>query len=374
MLSHELRNPLGAIVTATSMLKLGGGQVKQERLVEILDRQSRQMAHLLDDLLEASRVTQNKIELRRETVDLNGIARDAADAVRAQMDARGIHFTTHVGAEPLWVDGDPARLQQIQVNLLSNAAKYTPGGGHVALEVARDGTTAVIRVRDDGVGIPPEMLESIFELFVQSRRTLDRSAGGLGLGLTLVRSMVSMHGGTVTAESAGEGRGSTFTVRLPLATEPAVAPVATAPRRTLALPEQVRAVIVEDNTDSRELLCELLEQAGFACRATDSGVEALALIAEFQPDIAILDLGLPGMDGLEVARRIRRDLKNSHVCLIALTGYGQASDRATALAAGFDEHLVKPVQGEQLLSLLLQMRKSAEPGRRATVADSASSH
>jgi two-component system CheB/CheR fusion protein len=365
MLSHELRNPLGAIVTATSLLKAdGGGRVKRGRLMEILDRQSQQMARLLDDLLEASRVTQNKIELRRQVMDLAASARDAADAARGQMDARGIHFTTHFEVDPVLVDGDPARLQQIQVNLLNNAAKYTPRGGHVHLEVYREGDEGVVRVRDDGAGIPGDMLDSVFELFVQSSRTLDRAAGGLGLGLTLVRSLVAMHGGTVSAYSAGEGRGSEFVVRLPLAGARAATPALAPPRRLLEVPEAARVVIVEDNTDSRELLCELLEQAGFECRATDSGLTALALIDEFGPDIAILDVGLPGMDGLELARRLRADARHQAMCLIALTGYGQASDRTTAREAGFDEHLVKPVQGEQLLALLAELRGSAAARRR----------
>jgi two-component system CheB/CheR fusion protein len=360
MLSHELRNPLGAIVTATSMMKSdGSGQLKRDRLLEILDRQSQQMAHLLDDLLEASRVTQNKIELRRRIVDLRTVARDAADAIRGQMDDRGITFTLELPDEPVVVDGDPARLQQIQVNLLNNSAKYTPRGGHVVLSMVKDAAEAVVRVRDDGVGIPPQVLDSVFDLFVQSSHTLDRAAGGLGLGLTLVRSLVAMHGGTVAGYSEGEGKGSEFVVRLPLA--PQGATVAMMPRRrSVALGERAKVIIVEDNTDSRELLCELLEQAGFECRAAAAGSAALDVIEEFRPDVAVLDLGLPGMDGFELARRIRADERVSKTILIALTGYGQAADRAAAREAGFDEHLVKPVQGEQLLSLLVGMR-----GRRA---------
>jgi two-component system CheB/CheR fusion protein len=357
MLSHELRNPLGAIVTATSMLKAdgGSGRLKPARLLEILERQSQQMAHLLDDLLEASRVTQNKIELRKRVVDLAAVAGEAIDAMRPVMDDRGLHFAARVAEAPIWVEGDPARLQQIQVNLLSNAAKYTPRGGHVSLAVTAEDGAAVIRVRDDGVGIPGGMLDSIFELFVQSARTLDRSAGGLGVGLTLVRSLVTMHGGTVTARSEGEGRGSEFIVRLPLTRQAAVEEPPP-PRRRLPAAEAARVLVVEDNTDSRELLCELIEQSGFECRAAGGGVSALALVDEFRPDVAILDLGLPGMDGLEVARRIRADGRHGRIVLIALTGYGQAADRAAARDAGFDEHLVKPVQGDQLLALLARMR------------------
>jgi two-component system CheB/CheR fusion protein len=356
MLSHELRNPLGAIVTAASLLRSDGdGALRPERLIEILERQSQQMARLLDDLLEAGRVTQDKIELRRAVVDVGAIVREAAEAMRAQIEARGLHFTMHVTLEPLYVDGDPARLQQIHVNLLNNAAKYTPSGGHVMVEAMREDGHAVIRVRDDGVGIPRNMLESVFELFVQSNRTLDRAAGGLGVGLTLVRSLVSMHGGTVVAHSAGEGKGSEFVVRLPLAVD-AAPPAAPARRHWQPSASISKVLVVEDNTDSRELLCELLLQAGFECRAAETGLDALTAVDEFRPDVAILDVGLPGIDGFEVARRLRTHPRHASLCLIALTGYGQAADRATARDAGFDEHLVKPVHAEQLLSLLAEMR------------------
>jgi two-component system, chemotaxis family, CheB/CheR fusion protein len=356
MLSHELRNPLGAIVTATSLLKADSSpRLKPARLMEILDRQSQQMARLLDDLLEVSRVTQGKIELKKDLVDLRSIVAEAADAVRAQLESCGIHFSVELDPDVLPVDGDPARLQQIQVNLLTNAAKYTPSGGHVALSVRRENGEVVIRVRDDGMGIAPDMLDSVFDLFVQSARTLDRSAGGLGVGLTLVRSLVKMHGGTVTAHSEGEGKGSEFVVRLPIAPPRAVEePAHERPRPHLA--EGAKIVIVEDNRDSREMLCELLEQAGFSCGAAETGTEALAMIEELRPQIAILDLGLPEIDGFEVARRIRKNPHVAGIWLIALTGYGQASDRAVGKEAGFDEHLVKPVDTDELLRLLDEMR------------------
>jgi two-component system CheB/CheR fusion protein len=365
MLSHELRNPLGAIVTATAMLKGANGvHLPPAPVVGVLERQSQQMARLLDDLLEASRVTQNKIELRRHIVDLRSVAAEAADVVRAHMDTQGLRFTTELDADPVYVDGDPARLQQIQVNLLSNAAKYTPRGGHVHLQLRREGDEAVIRVRDDGAGIPPSMLESVFELFVQSSRTLDRAAGGLGVGLTLVRSLVEMHGGHVIAHSAGEGRGSELVVRLPMAKAVAIdhAPVLHA---RPPLPAGAHVVIVEDNADSREMLCALLGHAGFICHAAAGGASALELIDEVSPDVVILDVGLPEMDGFEVARRIRAKRRHDGMRLIAVTGYGQSSDREASRKAGFDYHLVKPVQTEQLLGLLAHMRGPVDTARPA---------
>jgi two-component system CheB/CheR fusion protein len=364
MLSHELRNPLGAIVTAIAMLKHDTGdgheQTRQRRGLAIVERQSVQMARLLDDLLEASRVTQNKIELRRRVLDLRRIAAEAADAVRGSMEARGVSFEASLPDEPLFVDGDPARLQQIQVNLLSNAAKYTPRGGHVRFSVERDGPDAVVRVRDDGAGLPPHMADSIFDLFVQATRTLDRAAGGLGVGLTLVRSLVEMHGGTVVAHSDGEGQGSEFVVRLPQVAVPAAeAPEA----RPDAAGRARRVLVVEDNADSREALCALLDNAGYDCRSAGSGTAALDLVSTFAPEVVILDLGLPEVDGFEIARRIRADARHAAAHLVALTGYGQATDRAASLAAGFDEHVVKPVQPDRLLDLLARLGPS--PGAAA---------
>ena len=361
MLSHELRNPLGAMVTATALLKsprASAGSIK--RFLDILDRQSEQMAHLLDDLLEASRVTQNKIALKRQVMDLRAAAREAAESVRGLFEARGLEFAVDLEGDPLWIDADPGRLQQIQANLLSNAAKYTPAGGHVSLRVASEGGQAVIRVKDDGAGIPPELAESIFELFVQSKRTLDRAAGGLGVGLTLVRSLVAMHDGSVQVQSEGEGKGSEFVVRLPITSKQTgaekPAPASPLPARRRLLHEGAKIVIVEDRADSRELLCELLSQEGFACRTAENGPEGLALIDQIEPDIAILDVGLPGMDGFEVARRLRADPRHAGMFLIALTGYGQATDRAYGRQAGFDEHLVKPVNVDEILSLLCALK------------------
>jgi two-component system CheB/CheR fusion protein len=367
MLSHELRNPLGAMVTATAMLKDAGADL-EARSVEILERQSRQMARLLDDLLEASRVTQNKIALRRRVVDLRAIAAEAAEAVRSAMAEKGLHFSVELVPDPIWVDGDAARLQQVQINLLSNAYKYTPRGGRVSLRVGADESGARIAVSDSGAGIPRAMIDSVFDLFVQGKQTLDHANGGLGVGLTLVRALVELHGGSVAARSDGQGKGSEFVVRLPVANRPASAPDvddAAAP----ALPAQLTVLIVEDNADSREMLCAILARAGLMCHGAADGHEALAMIEQFNPDIAILDVGLPGIDGLETARRIRANPRHQHIRLIALTGYGRATDKEATREAGFDYHLTKPVQPEDLLSLLARASVGAvdRPARRGVV-------
>ncbi|WP_437653485.1 chemotaxis protein CheB [Sorangium sp. So ce1182] len=352
MLSHELRNPLGAIVHATALLREdSAASGLDDKVLQILERQSAQMARLLDDLLEASRVTQSKIELRKRVLDLGSVVKDATDAVKNLMDSRGVNFSTIVDPEPIWVEGDPARLQQVQVNLLNNAAKYTPRGGHVTLEARRVDGHAVVRVKDDGLGIPKEMLDTVFELFVQSSRTLDRSAGGLGVGLTLVRGLVEKHGGTVSARSDGEGKGSEFEVRLPVTKRPREKEAARGtPLRKF--PKGSRVVVVEDNADGREALCALLKRAGFDCHSTDHGIAGIELMDAVLPHIAIVDIGLPGIDGLEFARRVREKRQHKDVYLIALTGYGQQNDRERACGAGFDEHLVKPVDLATLKRLL----------------------
>jgi two-component system, chemotaxis family, CheB/CheR fusion protein len=354
MLSHELRNPLGAIVTATQLMKNGSADGQRtERLLDVLTRQSLQMSRLLDDLLEVSRVTQDKIDLRTCTLDIRPLVRDAAETARQQLQARDIELVVDIDSEPLVIEADAARLQQIQANLFSNAAKYTPVGGHVQLSARREGAEVVLRVKDDGVGIPREMLGDVFELFVQSQHTLDRAEGGLGVGLTLVRGLVERHGGKVEVFSAGEGQGSEFVVRFPVSS----GTVAKVPEPTPVEPPPVQArplriVIVEDNDDSRSMLCELLELSGFQCHAAATGRVGLDLINELQPDVALVDIGLPELDGLEVARLLRRDARHETLFLVALTGYGQREDREAARRAGFDTHLVKPVDFDALLGLL----------------------
>jgi two-component system, chemotaxis family, CheB/CheR fusion protein len=351
MLSHELRNPLGAVVAATALLKKSSPD-QHAGFVRILDRQSTQMARLLDDLLEVSRVSQDKIDLRRRVFDLGPVVRDAADASRTLMQERGLELGLDVQPEPLMVDGDPARLQQVVANLLNNAAKYTPRGGHVALEARRDGDRVVIVVRDDGAGIREDLLEAVFDLFVQSSETLDRAQGGLGVGLTLVRSLVGMHGGDVTAHSDGAGKGSAFVVRLPLARGQDELQGPQRPESGPGLPRGASIVLVEDNADTRVMLSQLLTLAGFRCLSASDGPSGLALIERSRPAAAVIDLGLPEMDGFDLARavRVRSDIAGTY--LVAVTGYGQRADRAAALSAGFDEHLVKPADPARLIALL----------------------
>ncbi len=356
MLSHELRNPLAAVVTATQLLGDEGLPEPQKRLVEIVDRQSHQMARLLDDLLEASRVTQNKIEIRKLPMDLRTVVEEAAAAIRSLMSTSRLNFSFDIDPRPLTIDGDSARLQQVCVNLLTNAAKYTPQGGKVLLEATRENTDAIIRVTDNGVGIPPDMLDAVFDLFVQSSRTIERAQGGIGVGLTLARSLIGMHGGSIVASSEGEGRGSQFIVRLPLTTKDV--DESTVLLRKKAPATGTRIALIEDNDDSREMLCALLTRAGFECRTAADGLEALTLIDEFAPHAAVVDVGLPGIDGFEVARRVRAKNEHKKVTLIALTGYGQQSDRATAIEAGFDAHLVKPIRLEQLLAIFSPVAKN----------------
>jgi two-component system CheB/CheR fusion protein len=359
MLSHELRNPLAAIVNATQLLRRDAASEPSGRNVEVLERQAQQMTRLLDELLEAARVTQNKIELKKSLCDLTQIVRDAMEGAGGQLRERSIELTAELADAPLPIEGDPARLQQVVVNLLSNAGKYTPAGGHVVVRTRREGDQAAVSVSDDGAGIPRHMLESVFDLFVQSRRTLDRAAGGLGVGLSLVRALVKMHGGRVCARSDGEGKGSEFTVTLPVARSAwnlgAVAePPPSEAVGARAIPEGATVLLVEDNADSRETLCELLEDSGFHCRATDRGTAALEILKDLQPAAAIVDLGLPEIDGFELARRIRAIPQHAGMCLVALTGYGQPGDRLRAKEAGFDTHLVKPVKVDQLLEVLAQ--------------------
>lgn len=350
MLSHELRNPLSAIVNARKMIELGAND--PQRVAQgcgVIQRQSKQMSHLLDDLLDVARFTQGKIQLATETVDLTRLAADVLEIIGPLAVARQQQLEVAISPGPLWVRGDRRRLQQVQVNLLTNAVKYTPRSGSIKFIIQQEGSEAVVRVQDSGLGIAPEMLPRIFDLFVQCHDTVDRADSGIGVGLTLVRHLVDLHGGVVAAHSEGPGRGSEFTVRLPLAVPPP--PESSSPPETSEAPALRRIAIVEDNSDSRDTLYSLLRMDGYDVVAARDGLEGVNLILQQQPEVALVDIGLPGIDGYELARRVRNALGEG-IRLIALTGYGRDEDRRAVLAAGFDEHLVKPLDPDDLIRVL----------------------
>jgi len=354
MLAHELRNPLGAIQGAVHALTLMSPEPMSQRATAIIKRQVTHMARLVDDLLDVGRAVTGKIVLKRSPVNL-------ADAVKSSVSVIAAGNPTNQGridliSEPVWVSGDAVRVEQIIGNLVSNALKFTRGDGVVSVFVGREGDDAVLRVADQGIGIPPDMLPKIFDLFVQAHHTIDRSRGGLGIGLTLVRRLAELHGGTVHAHSDGEGRGSTFTVRLPSV----AAPVAKSDGNGQAKSnghdgkrsfESRRVLLVDDNHDSREMYRAVLLAHGHdVCEAAD-GEHALALLERGQDplDVAFIDIGLPGgMDGYELARRIRSHPAGANIRLVALTGYGFPEDRVHSRNAGFAKHLVKPVEPEAL--------------------------
>lgn len=353
MLSHELRNPLSAVLNAARLA--GRPDVDPESIEQacsVIQRQAQQMARLLDDLLDVSRVTQGKIAIRREPVDLTELVPEVVQAVRSLIDARNHTLHLEICPEPVRLLGDASRLLQIQENLLHNAAKYTPMGGEIWYRIDRDGDQAAIRIRDTGVGIPPEMGESVFDLFVQSNETLDRSDGGMGVGLTLVKTLVNLHSGTVSARSAGAGLGSEFIVTLPIMPD---LPEPRDKRTSGSLKTDGRGrtvLIVEDNADSREMLRLLLKFSGFEVFVAEDGQMGLEAIQRHHPDVALVDIGLPGLDGYELARRVRNNQHNQDVYLIALTGYGRPEDRQAVLDAGFNVHIVKPPKHDELLRLI----------------------
>ncbi len=350
MLSHELRNPLAAILSATRILELEkslDGHCREAS--HVVERQASHMARLLDDLLDVSRITHGRIVLRNEVVDLREATRSAIEALQPFFAEHGTRLIVDIPDEMVPVVGDPARLQQIQANLLSNASKYSPRGGEVRLEVLRGDHDVLIRVSDNGRGISPEQLPRMFELFVQGDQSLDRSEGGLGIGLTLMKTLVELHGGEVEAHSDGPGSGSTFTVRLPLAAPEMESaddqrPRSSGPVRTV--------VVVEDQDDARLMMKLLLERFGVTVFTAENGAEGVALIKQVKPDLALVDLGLPVMSGFDLARQIRHDGDGVVGRLIAVSGYGQDADIQAALEAGFDEHLTKPPDRDRLERLI----------------------
>ena len=360
-LAHELRNPLAAIMNGIATLDAIGAPTLGARTARgIIRRQTQHLANLLDDLLDVSRVAEGKLHLQPEPVDLGAVARAAVDGEAPRLEAKRQQVRVCVPAGPTWVRADPVRARQIAANLVNNACKYTPEGGTIDVVVESAGTEGVLRVHDTGIGIPPDRLEDVFGLFTQIEGSRGRGEGGLGIGLALVRRLATLQGGSVTAESAGPGRGSTFEVRLPLGPPPAA--VASGPPSAERRRETI--VLIEDDQDTRDLLAESLERAGHSVIAASSAGEGLAIVESNAPTVVITDIGLPDLDGFEVARRIRDGL-GRNCLLVAFSGYGQPEDRVRATRAGFDMHVLKPADPESLLDLIASWpgRAAASPTR-----------
>jgi signal transduction histidine kinase/CheY-like chemotaxis protein len=357
MLGHELRNPLSPILTAVQLMRLRGDGGARE--CEVIERQARHLARMVDDLLDVSRITRGKLVLHKDRLELSQVIAAAVETVQPLIDQRGHTLTLDLPGEALGVDGDPVRLAQALGNLLTNAARYTEPGGKISVSARREGSEWVVRVADNGIGLSAEALPRVFELFVQVGRT--GSVGGLGVGLALVRNLIQLHGGSVTAASEGVGKGATFELRLPALAAPSeAAPAAdpAAPVRSSSL----RILVVDDNEDAAELLAEGLRESGHQVSTAFAGPQALELARDLHPNTVLLDIGLPGMDGYELATRLRETLSQAPPRLIAITGFGQEADRLRSRAAGIDHHLAKPVDLSELESLLF------DPNRDRTIA------
>ena len=363
-LAHELRDPLAPLTNVLELLKHANG--RDDVLQQARDTMERQLSHLVqlvDDLLDMSRITRNRLDLRRQRVELSSIMHQALDAARPM--AASVNHELHVAlpSEPVYVNADPVRLAQVFGNLLTNACKYTEPGGHIWLTAELQGNEVVAKVRDTGIGIPGNKLASVFEMFSQLPAARELSQGGLGIGLTLVKRLVSMHGGTVQAYSAGAGQGTEFVVRLPVLNEPSQARPATSQDEAPRMPER-RILIVDDNRDSAASLAMLLETAGNITHEAYDGLEALEAAEKFRPDVVLLDIGLPKLNGFEVCRQIRAEPWGRNTTIIAVSGWGQDDDRRKSREVGFDHHMVKPVDYNTLLKLL------AEPPSEARLSSS----
>ena len=355
MLAHELRNPLAPITTAAQLLQRGSLDPQRARHAsDIIVRQAEHMTDLVNDLLDVSRVTRGLAEIEKEDLDVAAVVNGAIEQVRPLLDMKRHELRVEQWQQPLHVSGDRTRLVQVVSNILNNAAKYTPSGGQIALRVTSEGGEAVIAVSDNGQGIEPQVLPYIFDLFTQAERTPDRSQGGLGIGLALVKSLVALHGGRVAAFSQGPNKGSEFVIRLPLLSSSEA-------QETRQPPDQanegaVRVLVVDDNADAAQMLATLLEAHGHLVSVEYDGTSGLARALRERPEVMLLDIGLPDMDGHELARRLRSSPETANAMLIALTGYGQSEDRERARQAGFDRHLVKPADLSELLRILAEVR------------------
>ena len=356
ILAHELRNPLAPISNALHILRLNGTEDRTiDQLGEMMERQVKHLVRLVDDLMEVSRISQGKIELRKELVEVARIVRSAVETSRPLIEASKHVLETSIPDAPLIVEADSVRVAQVLANLLNNSAKYTAPGGHIWLTVRREGDEVAISVRDTGFGIPPDMLSRVFDLFTQLNPGAERGQAGLGIGLTLVKSLVEMHGGTVRALSDGPMKGSEFVVRLPLAAGFRLADAPKKPVREASPLSKHRLLVVDDNRDAADSVGLLLKRLGADVRVAYSGKEALAALDAHRPEVILLDIGMPGMDGHEVARSIRQRPEHGHVTLIALTGWGQQEDVLRTKDAGFDYHLIKPLDLKTLEKLLVSI-------------------
>ena len=350
MLGHELRNPLAPIVTALHLMKLRGGDALQKERT-VIERQVAHLTRLVDDLLDVSRITRGKVELKKKRIEIAEVVAMAIEMSSPLLEQRKHHLSLSVPAHGLMVEGDVTRLAQVLSNLLTNSARYTEPGGHIEIAASREQELIVLTVRDDGIGIDSSMVPHVFDLFKQERQGIDRSSGGLGLGLSIVKSLVDLHDGKVSASSEGRGRGSVFTVALPASRRMgAPAPVGAMPAASDLSVRPRHVLLVDDNVDAAELLAEVLRRRGHIVEVAHDGPSALLLVDRFRPEIALLDIGLPVMDGYELARRLASQL--GALRLIALTGYGQPVDRERAREAGFHAHLIKPVDHDELEAAL----------------------
>ena len=368
MLSHELRNPLAPIRNAVEVIRrVGPAEPMLGMARDIIDRQAAHLARLVDELLDVSRISQGKIALRKESVELGRIVAQSVETARPLIDLRGQKLVMDLPPGPVWLAADPARVAQVLANLLNNASKYTPEGGRIDLAVGASQGEATIVVRDNGQGIEPQLLPHIFDLFVQGERSLDRSQGGLGVGLTLVKRLVEMHNGRVEASSAGSGKGATFKVTLPCIAEQRSALTEAVPQAPVAEVYGRRVLVVDDNADAAESTAAFLRLEGHEVKTVSDGQAALTSLKVFDPHVIVLDIGLPGLDGFEVARRLRSRGDTSHALLIAVTGYGQREDRQRASDAGFDYFFVKPADPREIHGAI-------ERGRSPAVQDQGHAH
>ncbi|MCS3744148.1 response regulator [Rhizobium sp. BK661] len=355
-LAHELRNPLAPLRHGLDILNRKPDSAEAEKIRSTMDRQLSHLVRLIDDLLDVSRVSQGKIELRREPIKVQDIVNLAVEGSRPAIDAAGHRFVADLPSEALWVDGDPARLSQVVGNLLNNAAKYTPAGGRIEITAYRETTEVVIVVSDNGIGIPEHMRSNVFLLFTQVEDHLTRSQGGLGIGLSLSKQLVTLHGGRIEAKAGPTGTGTSFVIRLPLVSAPAETTPEARPSVDETVSEQTgKVLIVDDNVDVAQVVGWMVEEIGYEYHLVHDGREALQAARSFQPDIVLLDIGLPHMDGYEVCRAFRADGEFKDIPIIAQTGWGQSKDKDLASAAGFNHHLTKPVDLDELGSVLGQI-------------------